>query len=82
MRSTKRRSCDLAVEGSPSSRTLMSPRRWVPFLRFFSWPPSSMSSSACQRAGARGGAAWPPPRCGCGNGQEGGSGGGFGPSSR
>mmetsp|Transcript_54291 Transcript_54291/g.161199 ORF Transcript_54291/g.161199 Transcript_54291/m.161199 type:complete len:370 (-) Transcript_54291:499-1608(-) len=46
MRSTKRRSCDLAVEGSPSSRTLMSPRRWVPFLRFFSWPPSSMSSSA------------------------------------
>mmetsp|Transcript_7124 Transcript_7124/g.12162 ORF Transcript_7124/g.12162 Transcript_7124/m.12162 type:complete len:279 (-) Transcript_7124:698-1534(-) len=44
--STKRSSCDLAVDGSPTISTLMSPLRWVPFTRFFSTPPSSSSSSA------------------------------------
>mmetsp|Transcript_5249 Transcript_5249/g.16456 ORF Transcript_5249/g.16456 Transcript_5249/m.16456 type:complete len:234 (-) Transcript_5249:477-1178(-) len=42
-----RRICDFAVEGSPTISTLMSPRRCVPLARFFSTPPSSMSSSAC-----------------------------------
>lgn len=36
---TNRRSCDLAVEGSPTMRRLMSPRIWVPLGKFFSAPP-------------------------------------------
>mmetsp|Transcript_100464 Transcript_100464/g.279794 ORF Transcript_100464/g.279794 Transcript_100464/m.279794 type:complete len:258 (-) Transcript_100464:204-977(-) len=37
---TKRSICDLPQEGSPTSSTLMSPRRCVPFARFFSVPPT------------------------------------------
>mmetsp|Transcript_17064 Transcript_17064/g.36942 ORF Transcript_17064/g.36942 Transcript_17064/m.36942 type:complete len:438 (+) Transcript_17064:770-2083(+) len=46
VRITARSSCDLAVPGSPSMSTLMSPRRWVPLARLRSAPPRSMSSSA------------------------------------
>mmetsp|Transcript_46281 Transcript_46281/g.149163 ORF Transcript_46281/g.149163 Transcript_46281/m.149163 type:complete len:391 (-) Transcript_46281:521-1693(-) len=46
VRITARRSCDLAVDGSPSIRMLMSPRKCVPFARLRSVPPSSISSSA------------------------------------
>lgn len=44
---TYRKSCDLAVEGSPISRMLMSPLRCVPVSRFFSLPPSSWRRMAC-----------------------------------
>mmetsp|Transcript_6 Transcript_6/g.7 ORF Transcript_6/g.7 Transcript_6/m.7 type:complete len:259 (+) Transcript_6:1157-1933(+) len=36
-----RRSCDFAVEGSPTISKLISPLRWVPLGRFFSAPPRS-----------------------------------------
>mmetsp|Transcript_42322 Transcript_42322/g.122392 ORF Transcript_42322/g.122392 Transcript_42322/m.122392 type:complete len:210 (+) Transcript_42322:1447-2076(+) len=42
---TKRSICDLPQEGSPTSSTLMSPRRCVPFARFFSVPPTICKSS-------------------------------------
>mmetsp|Transcript_483 Transcript_483/g.1111 ORF Transcript_483/g.1111 Transcript_483/m.1111 type:complete len:235 (+) Transcript_483:1099-1803(+) len=41
-----RRSWDLAVEGSPTMRMLMSPRRWVPLARFFSQPERSCRARA------------------------------------
>ena len=37
---------DMLGGGSPSRSTLMSPRRCVPLLRFFSWPPSSCAGKA------------------------------------
>mmetsp|Transcript_38238 Transcript_38238/g.89410 ORF Transcript_38238/g.89410 Transcript_38238/m.89410 type:complete len:203 (+) Transcript_38238:1039-1647(+) len=41
--STKRRSCDFAVDGSPTMSTLMSPRRWVLVcFTSFSTPPRSI----------------------------------------
>ena len=48
------RNCDLAVDGSPTMHTLMSPRRRVPSLVVLCTPPSSMSSmpfftSSCPR---------------------------------
>mmetsp|Transcript_31772 Transcript_31772/g.69993 ORF Transcript_31772/g.69993 Transcript_31772/m.69993 type:complete len:259 (-) Transcript_31772:722-1498(-) len=46
MSSTARSSCDLAVDGSPTNMTLMSPRRCVPFSRLRSQPPSSCRMSA------------------------------------
>mmetsp|Transcript_26253 Transcript_26253/g.84784 ORF Transcript_26253/g.84784 Transcript_26253/m.84784 type:complete len:269 (-) Transcript_26253:732-1538(-) len=46
VRITARNSCDLAVDGSPSIRMLMSPRRWVPLARLRSVPPRSIMSSA------------------------------------
>ena len=39
--STHLNSCDLATEGSPTIRQLISPRMWVPFFKFFSLPPRS-----------------------------------------
>ena len=47
MESTKRSSWLLAVDGSPTSRMLMSPRMCVPLARLRSRPPRSMSASAC-----------------------------------
>ena len=44
---TNRSICDLAVDGSPTMSTLMSPRMCAPFLRFFSSPPSKSSRMAC-----------------------------------
>mmetsp|Transcript_17301 Transcript_17301/g.35073 ORF Transcript_17301/g.35073 Transcript_17301/m.35073 type:complete len:229 (-) Transcript_17301:785-1471(-) len=41
---TNRSICDLPQEGSPTSRMLMSPRRWVPLGKFFSVPPTICSS--------------------------------------
>mmetsp|Transcript_8874 Transcript_8874/g.27591 ORF Transcript_8874/g.27591 Transcript_8874/m.27591 type:complete len:213 (-) Transcript_8874:838-1476(-) len=41
---TKRSICDFPQEGSPTSSTLMSPRRCVPLARFFSVPPTICSS--------------------------------------
>mmetsp|Transcript_42241 Transcript_42241/g.97780 ORF Transcript_42241/g.97780 Transcript_42241/m.97780 type:complete len:213 (+) Transcript_42241:1055-1693(+) len=41
---TKRSICDFPHEGSPTSSTLMSPRRCVPFAKFFSVPPTICSS--------------------------------------
>mmetsp|Transcript_36893 Transcript_36893/g.113694 ORF Transcript_36893/g.113694 Transcript_36893/m.113694 type:complete len:213 (+) Transcript_36893:1097-1735(+) len=56
---TKRSICDLPQDGSPTSSTLMSPRRCVPFERFFSVPPTicrsrpSFTSSWPQIDGAK-----------------------------
>mmetsp|Transcript_61325 Transcript_61325/g.159190 ORF Transcript_61325/g.159190 Transcript_61325/m.159190 type:complete len:217 (+) Transcript_61325:997-1647(+) len=56
---TKRSICDLPHEGSPTRRTLMSPRRCVPFFRFRSVPPiicssrPSLTVSWPQMAGAK-----------------------------
>ena len=46
MSSTARSSWLLAVDGSPTSKMLMSPRRCVPFSRLRSQPPSSCRMSA------------------------------------
>lgn len=43
---TNRRSCDFAVDGSPTMSRLMSPRICVPFRRFFSAPPRRRSRMA------------------------------------
>mmetsp|Transcript_17799 Transcript_17799/g.38121 ORF Transcript_17799/g.38121 Transcript_17799/m.38121 type:complete len:266 (-) Transcript_17799:777-1574(-) len=42
---TNRSICDLPQDGSPTIKMLMSPRRWVPFSRFFSVPPIICSRS-------------------------------------
>jgi len=44
MFSTNRSSWDLPHEGSPTINTLISPRIWVPFFKFFSLPPICCSS--------------------------------------
>ena len=42
----------LAVDGSPSISIFTSPRRWVPFAKFFSEPPRSIKRRAtCQIRG-------------------------------
>eukprot|EP00955_Chlamydomonas_euryale_P063132 358569-Chlamydomonas_euryale.AAC.2 len=40
------RNCDFAVDGSPSSSTLMSPRRLVPSGNVFREPPNSSAATA------------------------------------